>query len=167
MFTTHGQMHRALEEFSFLHCDESYLIAPDDDDDELQLGERTNGAPQSNRNSVYMMSRELHRPLLSMPPIVLMGAPSGDVVTPSPIVEEPPSPAPNQMLIIDFPCETLEGVLNSEDLMDDDDTQVIYGDDDDDTDVGEEDLEDDDEDTESYFAEGAIEVSCGCDSLLT
>lgn len=156
MMKPRGQIHRALEEFSFLHCDESYLI--DDDGDDLQLDQQQqdqNG--QSNRNSVYLMSKELHRPLLSMPPIVLMGAPGvgGDlsVVTPSPIVEMPPSPAPNHMLILEFPYETMEGVLDITDLMDEDQALVIEGDDDD-TDL-EEDLE---EDGESYFAEGAIEV---------
>lgn len=119
--------------------------------DDLQLESSPNDM-QSNRNSMYM-SRELHRPLLSMPPIVLMGAPGGGaVVTPSPIVEMPPSPAVNHMLIVEFPCETLEGVLNSEDLLDDD-RAIVEGDED--TDVGD-DL-DDDEDV-VYFAEGDVEV---------
>lgn len=134
-----------------MHCDENLI-------DELQLGENhgVGGQSPSNRNSMFGVSREMHRPLLSMPPIVLMGAPGTggmNAVTPSPIVEMPPSPAPNQMMIVEFPCETLEGVLNSEDLMDDDQA-IIDGEDDDDTDMGEEDLEDD-----SYFVEGAIEVS--------
>lgn len=126
--------------------DENLLV------DDLQLGGGDGG---SNRNSTYM-SREMHRPLLSMPPIVLMGPPGGGgmVVTPSPIVEEPPSPAPNHLLIIDFPCDSMEGVLNSEDLLDDDQA-IIDGDED--TDVGE-DLDDDDDDMESYFVEGAVEV---------
>lgn len=131
-------------EFASLLCGYENLI-----DDDLQLNA---DGTQSNRNSTYM-SRELHRPLLSMPPIVLMGAPCA--VSPSPIVEMPPSPAPNQVLIVEFPCDNMEGVLNIEDLMDDD-RAIIDGDED--TDVGE-DLEDDDADC--YFAEGAIEVSCG------
>lgn len=85
-----------------------------------------------------------------MPPIVLMGSPG--TVTPSPIVEMPPSPAANQVLIVEFPCETIEGVvLNIEDLMDDD--RAIVDDDDGDTDIGEGDLDED-----CYFAEGAVEV---------
>lgn len=133
----------ALEEYAFLHNDENLV-------DDLQLG-GSNG--DSNRNSTYM-SRELHRPLLSMPPIVLMGGPVGGgmVITPSPIVEMPPSPAPNQMMIIDFPCDSMEGVLNSEDLLDDDQA-IIDGDED--TDGGE-DLDDDE--SETYFVEGAVEV---------
>lgn len=127
-----------------MHCDEP----PDD----FQLEDKKN-SPSSNR-----MARELHRPLLSMPPIVLMGAPGAAVVTPSPIVEMPPSPAPShhQVMIVEFPCETLEGVLNIEDLMDDDQA-IIDGDED--TDVGEDLDDDDDEDAESYFVDGAIEVS--------
>lgn len=144
-----GQIHRALEEFAFLHYDENLI-----DDLQLVVDESQRGGgrgQQSNRNS---MVGGLHRPLLSMPPIVLMGAPGTDaVITPSPIVEMPPSPSPNHIMIVEFPCETLEGVLNIEDLMDDD-RAIIDGEyDDDDTDVPDVDLDDD-----SYFAEGAIEV---------
>lgn len=49
-----------------------------------------------------------------MPPVILMGGGGGggglggslysiDCVTPSPIVEMPPSPAPNQMSFIEYP----------------------------------------------------------------
>lgn len=50
----------------------------------------------------------LYRPVLSMPPVILMGG--GPIVAPSngfnnfvqsPIIEMPPSPAPNQ--IVEFP----------------------------------------------------------------
>lgn len=119
--------------------------------DDLQLPSVVDNG-QSNRNSMFGgVSREMHRPVLSMPPIVLMGAPDPNTVTPSPIVEMPPSPAPNQMLIVDFACETLEGVLNIEDLLDESQAIIEGDDDDDDTDV--EDLDDD-----CYFADGSIEV---------
>lgn len=132
-----------MEGIAYFHYDEISI-------DDLQFGvENNSGGP--NRNSLFGVSGELHRPLLSMPPIVLMGAPSSGLVTPSPIVEMPPSPAPNHVRILEFPSETLEGVVNIEDLLDDD--QAIIDGDDDDTDVAEEELDD-----ESYFAEGAIEV---------
>lgn len=41
-----------------------------------------------------------------MPPVILMGGPNtsiGNNVPPSPIVEMPPSPSPNQMPIIEYP----------------------------------------------------------------
>lgn len=44
-----------------------------------------------------------HRPLLSMPPVILMG-PSGNGSMPvSPIIEMPPSPAPSEMMFVEFP----------------------------------------------------------------
>lgn len=133
-----------------MHYDENLI-------DDLQLGEENRSG--SNRHSLFGMSREMHRPLLSMPPIVLMGVPGSDVVTPSPIVEMPPSPSPHHVGILEFSSETLEGVLNIEDLMDDD--QAVIEGDEDDTDV-----QDDELDDESYFAEGAIEVR-GCIWILT
>lgn len=60
---------------------------------------------------------DLLRPVLSMPPVVLMGDSSGSSsshnsprlnvrsVPASPIVEMPPSPAPTHMLIVEFPTE--------------------------------------------------------------
>lgn len=159
----HSQkIHRALEEFAFLHYDDESLI---DGDFQLKAGDGGRSQPplpqgngtQSNRDSIYGLSRDLHRPVLSMPPIILMGAPGG-VVTPSPIVEMPPSPAANQMLIVEFPCETIEGVfLNSEDLLDDD-LAIIDGDTDDDGDENDTDVGQCDLDEDCYFAEGAVEV---------
>lgn len=61
---------------------------------------------------------DLLRPVLSMPPVILMG--DGRMgsfsssshnrllmnsVPPSPIVEMPPSPAPSQMPVVEFPIE--------------------------------------------------------------
>lgn len=61
---------------------------------------------------------DLLRPVLSMPPVVLMGDSSNNSgsgnssprfnvhsIPPSPIVEMPPSPAPCQMPVVEFPCE--------------------------------------------------------------
>ncbi|XP_055707637.1 serine/threonine-protein kinase N isoform X4 [Phlebotomus papatasi] len=57
------------------------------------------------QESSSALSRELFRPVLAMPPVVLMGGThfGVPVVTPSPIVEMPPSPAPSQLQIVDFP----------------------------------------------------------------
>lgn len=59
-----------------------------------------------------------HRPVLSMPPVILMGGPAAGgpgfasifggghaSVPPSPIVEMPPSPAPSHMMVIEFPAD--------------------------------------------------------------
>jgi hypothetical protein len=55
---------------------------------------------------------DLLRPLLSMPPVVLMmgdgsGSPRLNMysVPPSPIVEMPPSPAPSQLGVVEYPPE--------------------------------------------------------------
>ena len=150
----------ALEEFAFLHCDERLIDDFQLERDRINGGGSTAPPPASNRNSTYGVAGELHRPLLVMPPIVLM-APQG-TVTPSPIVEMPPSPSPAQLLVVNFPYETttsIEGVLNISDLMDEEDQARIegYGDEDD-TDVGEVDLDEDD--VECYFVEEEdIEVS--------
>lgn len=58
-----------------------------------------------------------HRPVLSMPPVILMGGGGGGgfsgslmSIPPSPIVEMPPSPAPSQMMIIEFPDDDIAEV---------------------------------------------------------
>ncbi|XP_054738546.1 serine/threonine-protein kinase N isoform X2 [Anastrepha obliqua] len=50
------------------------------------------------------MANMYHRPVLAMPPVVLMGGELGanDLVT-SPIIEMPPSPAPSAMPIVEYP----------------------------------------------------------------
>jgi hypothetical protein len=57
---------------------------------------------------------DLLRPVLSMPPVILMDGGSSSSsnsrlnihsVPPSPIVEMPPSPAPSQHPMVEFPCE--------------------------------------------------------------
>lgn len=57
---------------------------------------------------------DLLRPVLSMPPVILMDGGSlansstrlnVHSVPPSPIVEMPPSPAPSQRQTVDYPCE--------------------------------------------------------------
>lgn len=57
---------------------------------------------------------DLLRPVLSMPPVILMDGGSLansstrlniHSVPPSPIVEMPPSPAPSQRPNVDYPCE--------------------------------------------------------------
>lgn len=57
---------------------------------------------------------DLLRPVLSMPPVILMDGGSSANSSPrlnvrsipaSPIVEMPPSPAPSQQPLVEFPCE--------------------------------------------------------------
>lgn len=58
---------------------------------------------------------DLLRPVLSMPPVILMDGGSSHSssssrlnihsVPPSPIVEMPPSPAPSQHPLVEFPCD--------------------------------------------------------------
>lgn len=64
------------------------------------------------------MESDLLRPVLSMPPVVLMDnsvivtntggtSPRFNIhsIPPSPIVEMPPSPAPSQLPVVEFPSE--------------------------------------------------------------
>lgn len=44
-----------------------------------------------------------HRPLLSMPPVILMGPGGNGSIPVSPIIEMPPSPAPSEMMFVEFP----------------------------------------------------------------
>lgn len=57
---------------------------------------------------------DLLRPVLSMPPVILMDGGSSanssprlniHSVPPSPIVEMPPSPAPSHQPVVEYPCE--------------------------------------------------------------
>lgn len=70
------------------------------------------------------------------------------MVTPSPIIEMPPSPAPAQLLIVEFPDDDGDDD-DSSDLIQCDNA-IVEGED---TDVA----EDFDEDSETYFG-GVIEV---------
>lgn len=133
-------MQSALEEFDFLHEDKllvncgtatapvhNNFAAPSATATTTNSSINTNNH-HNNQSSVVtqdeipvtaasLMARELHRPLLSLPPIVLMGGnPYGfNMVTPSPIIEMPPSPAPNQMLIVEFPDDDDEdGGINGQ-----------------------------------------------------
>lgn len=59
--------------------------------------------------SQLMTSDIYHRPVLSMPPVILMGGGGSgvDSMPQSPIVEMPPSPAPSQMPIVTFPDDDI------------------------------------------------------------
>lgn len=54
-----------------------------------------------------------HRPILTMPPVILMGGGNGHSVPPSPIIEMPPSPAPNSMPIVEYPTDDEHEFRNS------------------------------------------------------
>lgn len=70
------------------------------------------------RPQIVFISDVYHRPLLSMPPVILMGVPftghgdgmnSGITSMPnSPIVEMPPSPAPSNLMYIEFPDDEVD-----------------------------------------------------------
>lgn len=82
------------------------VVEPDD-----RLG-RSNGNNLANNafnNSHKPYAPDLLRPVLTMPPVVLMGGPTAAPVTSSPIVEEPPSPAPNQMPMVEYPEDEYYG----------------------------------------------------------
>ncbi|KAG4077410.1 hypothetical protein HA402_002837 [Bradysia odoriphaga] len=95
------ELQSALREFDFLHH-----------------VDRTSSPTASNRGSTTPTTEPMHqqrphirispdtyhRPLLSMPPVILMG-PSGNngSMPVSPIVEMPPSPAPSEMMFVEFP----------------------------------------------------------------
>lgn len=69
--------------------------------------------PQQHQKS---FAPDLLRPVLTMPPVVLMGG--GTPVTPSPIVEEPPSPAPSQLPMIEYPEEEYYAETVDDDYLD-------------------------------------------------
>lgn len=88
----------------------------------------TSSLPQE-RPYVTQSPEVYHRPVLSMPPVILMGgggtggAPGfaslfgSHSVPPSPIIEMPPSPAPSHMMVVEFPDD--DDDFNGEDLPDD------------------------------------------------
>lgn len=55
-----------------------------------------------------------HRPVLSLPPVILMGgdlsSPLHSVMTSSPIVEMPPSPAPSTLMYVEFPEDDFDKI---------------------------------------------------------
>ncbi|XP_050325851.1 serine/threonine-protein kinase N isoform X6 [Bactrocera neohumeralis] len=58
----------------------------------------------SNANaSVGGMANMYHRPVLAMPPVILMGGELGAGNMTSPIIEMPPSPAPSALPIVEYP----------------------------------------------------------------
>lgn len=110
----------ALKEFDFLqsHDDtveiedlpQEFYPAPPAQFANDQMTERNNVSanvvppPPNAFNTQKSFAPDLLRPVLTMPPVVLMGGPiMAGPVTPSPIIEEPPSPAPNQMPMVEYP----------------------------------------------------------------
>ncbi|XP_049309327.1 serine/threonine-protein kinase N isoform X4 [Bactrocera dorsalis] len=58
----------------------------------------------SNANAtVGGMANMYHRPVLAMPPVILMGGELGSGDMTSPIIEMPPSPAPSALPIVEYP----------------------------------------------------------------
>lgn len=78
------------------------------------------------RPQVVFSSEVYHRPVLSLPPVVLMGGENNLYVTsrnrnscdpslhmvsmPSPIVEMPPSPATNTLMYVEFPDDEVDDI---------------------------------------------------------
>lgn len=92
----------ALKEFDFLQ-------SHDDDYATLTREPPRSTAPtttkaivsQTTSTNADRNNKNLMRPVLTMPPVLLMGAPQ----MASPIVEMPPSPAPSQMPMVEYPTE--------------------------------------------------------------
>lgn len=115
---THKQLQRVLSEFDFLH-----------DIDHPQPQHQAHH--QSRPANVQMPSTppilqqrpqivfSADRPVMSMPPVILMGGPIYDggnsnykqsSMPSSPIVEMPPSPAPSSMMYVEFPGDEIDEV---------------------------------------------------------
>lgn len=71
------------------------------------------------RPQIILSADCYHRPLMSMPPVILMGEGKDDgnyfnvsrySMPSSPIVEMPPSPAPNVMMFVEYPDERTDDV---------------------------------------------------------
>lgn len=128
--STHSQQQKALDEFDFLYKidqpksktqNRQSPIPPASPTSAANLptstSRSTSSLPQE-RPYVTQSSEVCHRPVLSMPPVILMGG-GGDSgvegspgfaslfgsksVPPSPIIEMPPSPAPSHMMVVEFP----------------------------------------------------------------
>lgn len=101
----------ALQEFDFLqnhedgensgeaHPDEEHLLIQPPP---LQFQDPVSPLPPSQRYHHKEDAPDLLRPILTMPPVLLMG---GGIVPPSPIVELPPTPDANQMPVVEYPEE--------------------------------------------------------------
>lgn len=133
------QLQNALGEFDFL-----YHIDRQRNQQQLQLSRQSSPQPasqpittiphqqqqlqppqQQHRPQLRLSPDIYHRPVLSMPPVILMGGGGGGVggggggfiggyngtsIPPSPIVEMPPSPAPSQMMFIEYPDDDMDEV---------------------------------------------------------
>lgn len=135
MLTFTIQLQIALKEFDFLQSHDDTVEIEDSPqefypappaqfandrslDSDGHMTNRNNGSanvqPSNAFNTQKSFAPDLLRPVLTMPPVVLMGAP----VTPSPIIEEPPSPAPNQMPMVEYPEEEYYGENVDDDYLD-------------------------------------------------
>lgn len=108
----HLQLQMALQEFDFLQhheddensgsgvkSDEHFLIQPPplQFQDPIPLSSQRFSSPNSSHKDD---APDLLRPILTMPPVLLMG---GGIIPPSPIVEMPPTPDANQMPVVEYP----------------------------------------------------------------
>lgn len=115
------QLQKVLSEFDFLH-----------DLDHPQLQQQAYQQPRpapaptpstppilQQRPQIVFSGDVYHRPVMSMPPVILMGGPVCDggnsnymhsSMPSSPIVEMPPSPAPSSMMYVDFPADEIDEV---------------------------------------------------------
>lgn len=103
-FIDDQQLQSALREFDFLHhVDRSSSFVPTTPVPNRGSTTPTSEPMHQQRPHIRISPDTYHRPLLSMPPVILMG-PSGNGCIPvSPIVEMPPSPAPSEMMFVEFP----------------------------------------------------------------
>lgn len=76
----------------------------------LTPGPETPAPTQPQQRSNRLSPDVYHRPVLSMPPVILMGGGGGGLGYSSPIVEMPPSPAPSHMMFIEFPDDDIDEV---------------------------------------------------------
>lgn len=98
-------MQNALREFDFLHhVDRSSSFVPTTPvSNRGPTTEPTTEPMHQQRPHIRISPDTYHRPLLSMPPVILMGPGGNGSMPVSPIVEMPPSPAPSEMMFVEFP----------------------------------------------------------------
>lgn len=119
---SHKQLQKVLSEFDFLHD----LDHPQPQQQAAHQQSRPahvqmpSTPPILQQRPQIILSADIyHRPVMSMPPVILMGGPVCDGGTinyiqssmpSSPIVEMPPSPAPSSMMYIEFPGDEIDEI---------------------------------------------------------
>lgn len=115
------QLQKVLSEFDFLHdLDHPQLQQPAYQQPRPAPAPTPSTPPILQQRPQIVFSADVyHRPVMSMPPVILMGGPVCDggnsnymhsSMPSSPIVEMPPSPAPSSMMYVDFPADEIDEV---------------------------------------------------------